>query len=99
MSGYEKRDINIKKTVLFGIGTVLLIAFFFVVLNEYFISVKEEIIYESVLKPESISLEELATFEDSVLTTYELIDTARGIYRIPIEKAVELTVSEAVLSK
>ena len=99
MSGYEKRDINIKKTVLFGIGTVLLIAFFFVVLNEYFISVKEEIIYESVLKPESISLEELATFEDSVLTTYELIDTARGIYRIPIEKAVELTVSEAALSK
>lgn len=94
MSGYETKDINIKKTALYTIATVMLIVFFFVILNEYFISVKEEIIYETVLKPESISLKELKTLEDSVLTTYELIDTTKGIYRIPIERAIELSVSK-----
>ncbi len=95
MSGYEETDISVAKTVIGAIVVVLFIGVFLVILNEYFLSVKEEIVYETVLKPESISLKELYLREDSVLTTYELTDTAKGIYRIPIDKALEIVAQEA----
>ena len=93
-AGYEKRDVNIKKLTLVGISIVLFLAISLPLLNEYFLIEKEKIEYDAVLKPKSISLEELHARENSVLTSYNLIDTANGIYSIPLDSAIELYVKE-----
>ncbi len=93
-AGYEEQDVRIGRTALFILlGSVMLIAIL-VLLNEYFLAVKEEVVYEEVLKPESRSLMELRAREDSILTTYGVADSVKGLYRMPIDKAMEKMITE-----
>jgi hypothetical protein len=55
---------------------------------------KEKTVYEQTLKPGSVLLEELQAKENQVLTSYALIDSTRGIYQIPIDRAMEVLVQE-----
>ena len=41
------------------------------------------------------TLQKLHDRENQELSSYAVIDTVKGVYRIPIEKAMELTVEEA----
>ncbi len=41
-----------------------------------------------------ISIQELHSQEDKILTSYALLDAKKGIYRIPISKAMELIAAE-----
>ena len=94
-TGYEKKVTNVRKLTLFAFLTVLFVAVSSVMLNEFFVLTQEELYYEQVLQPVAEDFTELQTREDSLLTTYELIDTAEQIYRIPIDSAMKLTVREA----
>jgi hypothetical protein len=93
--GYEKKDINVTKVFLFvGLSAVfLLVAILF--LNNYFTSATEEQIYNAVLKPESVTLRELRAREDETLNSYKRLDSAKGIYQIPIERAMKVMADEA----
>lgn len=93
--GYEKSDVSVPKALVVGLLLTLLIIGFAVVLNEYFISVTEEIAYEQQLAPESQALRELRAQEAEQLHSYGVVDTAAGTYRIPIERAMELEAGEA----
>jgi hypothetical protein len=93
--GYEKKDTNVKKMALSALGTVAFIALASVVLNEYFVITEEQVYYEQVLRPVARDYQALRAREDSVLTTYELLDTAEQIYRVPIDSAMKLTAQEA----
>lgn len=93
-AGYEKKDINVKKSVIVGLLIVLFIVVSLIGVNELFTYEKEKIIYNQVLKPESISLKELKAREDSILTSYELVDTVKQYYRIPLDSAKALTAQE-----
>ncbi len=92
---YEIKDINLPKTFGYGLATVLLIVVFLVALNEYFIAVREDIVEEQVLRPESKALRELRSREDSLLSSYQLVDSANQTYRIPIERAMEVVAAES----
>ncbi len=92
--GYEKKDVNVTKLSLVGAGIVLFLVVSLVLLNEYFLIEKEAVVYEEVLKPKSISLEELRAKENKVLTSYQLVDSTKQVYSIPIEDALELYLSE-----
>jgi len=94
-SGYEKKDTNVRKLTLFAFLTVMFVAVSAVVLNEYFVLTREGVYYEQVLKPVSEDYSMLQAREDSLLTTYELIDTTEQIYRIPVDSAMKLTLQEA----
>jgi len=98
-SGYEKKDVNIRQILWWTIGLVVAIAISLVLLNEFFLSVKEEMIYEEVLKPESISLRDVRAKEDLLLNSYAVVDSTKGIYRIPIDRAIELVAQEAYRGK
>ena len=74
---------------------VLLIVGFIVVLNEYFISVAEEIKYEQVLAPESADAREQRARETELLSSYDIVNAEDGVYRIPIRRAMELMADEA----
>ncbi len=93
--GYEKRDANLKWILIitvagaiFLIGTVLLV-------DDYFVMTKEEIIYETVLRPESAPLRDLRAREDEVLHSYKKLDSAAGVYQIPIDRAMQVLADEA----
>ena len=94
-SGYEKSDTSIKSILIVTIATVLFIVVSVILLYDYFIATKEAVIYDQVLRPEAVELVELRKAEDSILTTYELIDTTNRTYRIPIQRAMELLAAES----
>jgi hypothetical protein len=94
-SGYDKRDVNVRATILIGAVIVVVIAAFLIVLSDFFVLKKEQMMYDYVMKPESAPLRDLRAREMEVLTTYKLLDPAKGIYRIPLSRAMELMADEA----
>ncbi|UCC81148.1 MAG: hypothetical protein JSW64_07265 [Candidatus Zixiibacteriota bacterium] len=93
--GYEKRDISTKKVLFWGIAGIIIVVIIIVALVEYFLLVKERYYHEYVEKPRSEALIKLREREKEELTGYKLLDEEKGIYRIPIERAMELAVDEA----
>ncbi len=93
--GYEKRDINPVKVFLFGIAGVIVIVVVVIFMISYFTATREEIVYEEVLKPESAALRELRAREEEELNSYAVLDAKKGVYRIPIQRAMELMAEEA----
>ena len=94
-TGYEKQDINLKKTIAAGIAVVVIIALALVIFSEYYLSIKDEYVYDMVLRPESVTLRELRAKEDEALNSYKLLDSSEGTYRIPISRSMELLAEEA----
>jgi hypothetical protein len=56
---------------------------------------KENIVYETNLKPVSADLREIRSMETETLTNYKLLDKDNGIYQIPIERAMQLIAEES----
>ena len=98
-AGYEKRDINLRKTFLYGGGVILLLLICVFALYNYFDYVKETEYREYVLDAPTRQLDSVRARSDSILTTYQLVDTAESKYRIPIEQAMELLVKEGDQTK
>jgi len=94
-SGYEKRDINPVKVFLYGAAGIVVIVIVVVFMLNYFTATREEIVYEEVLKPESAALRELRARETEELNSYAVLDAKKGVYRIPIKRAMELMAEEA----
>jgi len=94
-SGYETRDTSIRAILITTLATVVFIVIMIIVLYDYFISTREEVIYEQALKPQSPELPALRRVEDSVLNSYELTDSLNRTYRVPITRAMELIAAES----
>jgi len=93
--GYEKKDVNAKMIIGVGLSSVLILIIIFVVLSDYFTVMETEAVYQAQLKPESVTLKELRAEDEKILTTYKVIDAEKGVYRIPIERAMHLLAEEA----
>lgn len=93
-AGYEKRDLSTKKVLFWGIAGVVIVVIILIALVEYFILVKEDYYHELVEKPRSEELMKLRERENEELNSYKLLDEEKGIYRIPIKRAMELVVEE-----
>jgi hypothetical protein len=97
--GYETRDVDLKKVAIWAVVTTLLVIFSVIFVWDYFIGAREKIVERVVLAPESTELRELRAREAEELGTYKLLDSAKGQYRIPIERAMELVAEEAYRSQ
>jgi hypothetical protein len=93
--GYEGKDVNLKGVFLVAAVVVVMIVVIVILLNEFFIISKERITYEQVLAPESAALRELRAREENLLGSYGVVDAQEGIYRVPIERAMQLLADEA----
>jgi len=94
-SGYEKRDANVRSLVGVLLVSVVVIVIAVVRLYDYFIAVREEVVLENVLQPESPDLNALLASEAEVLTGYRLIDSTKGTWQVPIDSAMLLIAREA----
>jgi hypothetical protein len=93
-AGYEKRDINVVMVIGLSVFLVAILVIILVFLMDYFVETKEEMVYEIQLKPESVDLKTLEAEDKEILNSYEVLDTEQGVYRIPIERAMELLAKE-----
>jgi len=93
--GYEKQDVNVGRMLIVTAMAIVFTLAVVLLMNEYFLYEKETIIDEVVLAPESKALRELRAREDRELHSYAVVDTTNGVYRIPIERAMDLVADEA----
>jgi len=94
-AGYEKRDVNILMVVGLSVLSVVLLIVILVFLIDFFVDSKEQMIYEAQLQPESVDLKSLLASEQEELNSFKILDANLGVYRIPIDRAMELLVQEA----
>jgi len=93
-SGYEKKDVNVPVIISVSIVSIAVIVVMIVVLIDFFKIQKENAVYDSVLSQESKELVELRTMELETLNNYKLLDVEKGIYQIPIKRAMQLLTEE-----
>lgn len=94
-AGYEKGDVNVARVIIFGIFGIIILVTVLIFTWDYFTLVKESPVEDAGLKPQSAAIRELRARETEELTGYKLLDETKGVYRIPIERAMELTADEA----
>jgi hypothetical protein len=92
---YEKKDVNVRMLFISGLAAIIIFIVILTFLSDYFTVMETNAVYETQLKPESVSLNEILKEEQAILTSYKLIDSKKGIYRIPIERAMQLLAEEA----
>ncbi|MEZ5360729.1 MAG: hypothetical protein R3F48_18085 [Candidatus Zixiibacteriota bacterium] len=93
--GYETKDVNITKILLYGAGGIALLVVFVVLVYNWFSVAKEQAIYEAQLKPESAALRDLRAREAELLGSFAVIDEKAGTYRVPIDRAMEIIAEQA----
>lgn len=93
-SGYEKKDVNIPLIMGVSLTGIVLIVIMVLVLIDIFKLQKENEVYNSVLSQQSKDLVELIAMEKETLNSYKLLDAKKGIYQIPIKRAMQLLAEE-----
>ena len=92
---YERQDISPKKVIGYSVVGIIILIVILVLLTDSFMIEKEEIVYETNLKPVSVDLREIRAMETETLTNYKLLDKDKEIYQIPIERAMQLIAEES----
>ncbi len=92
--GYEKKDVNFTKIIGISFVGIVILIVIIIVLADFFKIQKESMNYDSVLSKESKELSELRSFEFETLNNYKLLDAEKGVYQIPIKRAMQLLIEE-----
>jgi hypothetical protein len=94
-AGYETRDASSRGIAIGMVIGVIVIVISIIGVREFYITTREQIRQENVLSRMDPRLRELQNRETRILTSYEWVDSTKGIVRIPVERAMELMVEEA----
>lgn len=98
-AGYEKRDVSTTRLIVFGILGIIVVVIVIIFIMEVFTATSERLVEEMVLKPQSAAIRELRARETEELNSYKLLDAENSIYRIPVDRAIELMADEAYREK
>lgn len=93
-TGYEKKDVNVPLVLWISAAVAVLIVLSVLFVQQYVTMQAESAAYEIRLKPENPQLLELRAHEDAALVATKVLDSTKGIYQIPIERAIELTIEQ-----
>ena len=92
--GYERHDVSIPYIVVFAIICLGAIVFGILMVDGFFTYTKEQLIQDAN-RVEPKALLELRAQEEEELSTYGVIDKEKGIYRIPVSRAMKLLSEES----
>ena len=95
---YERRDANPRKIMIATVVLLVVVVGLIIGLSELFIMTVDQQVTEVVLKPVSAQLRDIRVKEQAVLNNYKIIDAAKGVYQIPIDRAMDLVAEEAYQS-
>jgi ATP/ADP translocase len=96
---YEKRDAKGGFVLLLLVIGLVLLIITIIGFNEFFIYEKEKLIHKVDLSAESVLLRKINVRQTEKLNSFALLDSAKGIARIPIEDAMKLMVEKKFLEK
>ena len=94
-NGYEKRDASSPRIIISGVIGIVVVIAVIIFVNEIFTTTSEKMKQDIILAPQAVAIRELRARETEELNTYKLLDIQNGIYRIPINRAIELMADEA----
>ena len=98
-AGYETRDVNLRKIATLAALMTLALILSVIFVWQYFVGERDAMYQDVVLSQPSAELRELRAREAEELDTYKLLDSAKGQYRIPIDRAMERLAAEAYHSQ
>ena len=90
-----KEDLNTPLIVVIGVVSAVVTFVLIVLLQAWFNSQEAAEYHRKVVAPKSEELSRVVAEQQSQLQQYGWVDRERGIVTIPIERAMELVVSEA----
>lgn len=96
---FDRREPNYWFVGGFALAAVVLFGVTMAAIQLYYYIMRDQMVYERVLAPESQELKAIRTREDSILHSYKVVDQTKGTVRIPIERAMELTIQEAAAGR
>lgn len=94
-TGFDAAEPKAGFIAAFGLATIVVLVAVIFAIQAYYDHVTEEQIYVKVLEPVSEDLRNLRAKEDSELHSYQYLDRAAGVVRIPIHRAMDLLAKEA----
>ena len=89
-SGYEKSDVHVPSVLVVVVLSAIAIIASLVVVDQYFVYSTERAYYERVLAVQSEELREMRAQESGQLNSYGVVDAKKGVYRLPIERAMKI---------
>lgn len=92
---YERRDVNAKTVLIYTFAILFLLIGFITMIHEFYIQTTEATVEEQVLTQSNEALQTLREQEAEMLNNYKLIDSEKGIYQIPIDRAMDILAAEA----
>lgn len=93
--GYEQTDVRIGFIAWSGVAIVIFLVVTLLAVQAYFDSVQQREEFVKVLEPVSEDYRNLRAREDAELFSYKFVDREKGVVRLPIQRAIDLVVSEA----
>ena len=93
-AGYEKKDVNVPMLLWVSAAIVLIIVVSVIWVDQFVTLQHENAAFELRLKPENPQLLELRTLEDQELSAIKIVDSTKGIYQIPIGRAMGLVAEQ-----
>lgn len=92
--GYEKRDVNLPKVVIYTLVPAVLIIVCLIGLDQAMKLTTESMYYKRVLDVEDVQYKELIQGQMQVQNNYKVLDAKKGVVQIPISRAKQLIVQE-----
>jgi hypothetical protein len=97
--GYEESDVRVGFIAWSGVAIVVFIVVTILAVQVYFDSLNNQQEFVKLLEPVSEDYRNLRAREDAELYSYKYTDRQKGIVRLPIQRAMDLVVSEAQAGK
>jgi hypothetical protein len=96
---FDRSEPSYSAIAVFGGVTVVLLFFVAIGIQFYFDQTREHRIFTDVLSRDNHQLKALRAQEDRELHAYKYADREKGIVRLPIERAMELTAQAAAANR
>lgn len=93
-SGYDTQQPPMGLIAGVGLGILATFVLIIVLIQAYFDYVQTGEYYQKVMEPIAADFLRLRTQEDAELNSYGYVDREKGIVRVPIDRAMQLTVTE-----
>lgn len=97
--GYEETDARVGFIAWAGVAIIVFLIVTVLAIQAYFDSIKGREEFVKVLEPVSEDYKNLRAREDAELFSYKYLDREKGTVRLPIQRAMDLVVSEAKAGK
>jgi|SRR5579883_1707377 len=98
-TGYNPEEPKTVMIAVFAVLSIIALIGSVLFLQYYVDSTKEAQTYQKVLAPESTDIKTLRDKENAQLGSYGYVDQAKGITRLPIDRAMQLIADEAAAGK